>query len=233
MKNILLTSCLVLSVLQPAFADEKLEEIEGLVNLDPNLKLEVVSETSRGNRSKSKYVSTFGLGIIDFAGGYRFDVGRFMDTNSVLGIRFSKGSISYESNSSSYVNNNYNNVRRNDEADITKISVYGKKFFGNSFYVDTQLGYRKIDNESVVTDDGVARNTVRGSEQALVASFSIGNQWHWEDFTLGTDWVGLNAKVADLSGFESDETNPYYDYSNIANEKVNLNLLNFYIGMTF
>lgn len=74
---------------------------------------------------------------------------------------------------------------------------------------------------------------------SLAASFTIGNQWQWENLSIGCDWIGLavplsyevtreNVKVA--SAYSADDMK--YDQQTYLN-RGKLQLLRLYVGYSF
>ena len=95
--------------------------------------------------------------------------------------------------------------------------VYYKQFSGNSFYFKTGLDYTTYERyynygwTNNVPTDGYS---YKGSK--VSASISIGNQWQWENFTLGCDWVGLSAPLTS----ESHDEKYWGDDSNYSQAKL-------------
>lgn len=106
------------------------------------------------------------------------------------------------------------------------IELFYKKFSGNSFYTRFTLFYRDMnidkDEDSDDDTDYVFRDIGGG--------FSIGNQWQWENFTIGCDWIGVNTRLVTLyyEDTKSSEvlfsTNGYF---------FTFNVVNLYIGYSF
>jgi hypothetical protein len=70
-----------------------------------------------------------------------------------------------------------------------------KEFFGNSFYlrggvVATRFQYNG-DLNFIFRTPGP-----QFSGQMLSAKVSVGNQWQWQRFNLGCDWIGLSNVLA-------------------------------------
>jgi len=110
------------------------------------------------------------------------------------------------------------------------ITLSLKKFTSNSFYIKPALYHRtqttiksgiKAYNSS--TDSWVveSRNTADYTDVGL--SFAIGNQWQWENFTLGCNWVGISKSLTTL------DKNGYLPQSDLDSASA----LNFYMGATF
>jgi hypothetical protein len=77
------------------------------------------------------------------------------------------------------------------------------------------------------------RRAFEGSSTA--ASFSLGNQWQWENFTLGCDWIGyttpLGSKVESQS--YASATSPDYERARLEEDKSYYLKESFYHGLRF
>ena len=107
----------------------------------------------------------------------------------------------------------------------TVYSMDVKIFTGNSFYVKPGIYYRKqtdvlswIYNSSA---DNWAANE-KAEIEDIGINFRIGNQWQWDNFTLGCDWIGLSRTVSKLS-----------ETGNTEDLEVSGAALNFYLGLSF
>lgn len=147
---------------------------------------------SEFHRRDKKFQLTFtllggGLGTIGGA-----NAGYFLSPNQLFGIRWEKHE---------YLNVSY-------FSGVTKsYGIYGKTFFGNSFYVNYGLSknysefrlkkarysLRDLLTNNVSRDLTYIRNE-KWEHSGI--DLSIGNQWQWEHFTLGADWVGFYQSFA-------------------------------------
>lgn len=66
--------------------------------------------------------------------------------------------------------------------------VHYKQFVGNSFYFNAGLDYRKIDYKYESYNNS---NTETFIGESSGISAAIGNQWVFNRFTIGCDWVGF------------------------------------------
>lgn len=100
------------------------------------------------------------------------------------------------------------------------LTTYYKYYFGNSFYLKPGLYYK--DQETTITND-ISSSTVIENLSAVGLDLRIGNQWQWEHFSFGIDWVGQSVDFHNFSinRRQRKETNSFF----IA--------LNIYIGVTF
>lgn len=113
-----------------------------------------------------------------------------------------------------------------DQFEGNAVSFGAKKFVGNSFYVDSSLFYysAKYTDKNAYDSNFSPIGTQITEFKRAGAMIKIGNQWQWENFTLGTDWIGYGSQIADLGskGNRLDREDKSY-----------FTLLNFYIGMSY
>jgi hypothetical protein len=99
-----------------------------------------------------------------------------------------------------------------------------KKFESNSFYYKPEIYSR---TQEFVHSTSSNSTELFSKETAFIndigVSFKIGNQWQWESFTLGCDWIGITRSMT-----ASKISSNIYSY-----EKNSTTLLNFYMGASF
>ena len=120
------------------------------------------------------------------------------------------------------------------------VGIHAKKFMSNSFYINGGIDYTtmKYDNDYIFTTSSI--KDAYGFEANMIsASFVIGNQWQWDTFTLGCDWVGMTLPIS------HNVTSEYADTSYSTAKRYNKEdqdtllvngspqLLRFYVGATF
>lgn len=166
------------------------------------LSLSVLASESSTNRQNKRFqiVASYGgdysSGAVGVFGGY------FLDRDKLLGVGISKYSSSF--------------------VEGTGIQVLYKSYVGNSFYWQPTLSYR---NAGHVDDDffGLGERTRTDDFRDLSLGFKIGNQWQWDSFTLGCDWVGISGVFSNLGGSKKES---YSSDSHVT-------LLNLYLGVSF
>lgn len=129
-----------------------------------------------------------------------------------------------------YANQNGTN---GDHATKMRSLTLGYRYFpGNSFNMMPTVYYRRSNSVSYNTAffSGTPTRSTLIYEDVGVG-FRIGNEWQWDNFTLGTDWFGINAKVIQINK-EKHNDNGDFDLFNIE-EDVTITMLSFYIGYTF
>ncbi len=200
--------------------------------VDPPSDEAVVRDSSafhRMNKSYSiNYIAT-GLGPVLF-GNTGLSLGFFIDHKSEVDLEFITGRI----RNSSYTTSD-------SEVKTNSFGLHYKRFNGNSFYYRTGVDYRYVDYSYTYRDFSntttiIEKNVFKGS--ALTATFAIGNQWQWENFTLGCDWIGIALPFA--SQVDSESTtgttpNPtaLKDEQDAFLKKSAALFLRFYLGASF
>ena len=190
----------------------------------------IVENSSAYHRMNKKYAITVmpvGFGPISGLDS-GINVGYFLDRKSIVYLRYNNlvkgmecsGSLSCSDSGSSY-------------------GVSYKRFFGNSFYIEAGIDQREV-SYSETQSDIVAGNywfNFKGS--STVASLVIGNQWQWQNFTIGCDWVGIGIPVAHTITSENDSGDNVWSSSD-RSDRENLYVtggvamaLRFYLGASF
>lgn len=104
------------------------------------------------------------------------------------------------------------------------LNVGVKSFNGNSFYFEPSVYYRKQKVvQETTTVNSVLISSKSGDITDIGVSIRIGNQWQWDSFTIGCDWIGLTQSLSDL------DSNGNLD----SDEYGSLSLLNLYLGASF
>lgn len=177
MKLLGLTSFLLLSQIALATTSENVIVIER-----PKAVYQDSSEYNRMNKQYLLSLQAFGINPTGMAGG-GLTAGMYLDRNSIL---FAE--VTNNANQSTFFGSDYN-------IKGTSVGVHYKRFVGNSFYVRAGADYRTVDYKykysSFVSSNFDSESSFIG--ESLAASLVIGNQWQWENFTLGCDWIGVTA----------------------------------------
>lgn len=161
------------------------------------LEKELVLKPSEENRDKKKFQTTIGFGYDYSALVSQLNLGAFISQNDLVSLRY--GFVDKEKLRSSQVFQQQN------------ISLQHKKFKGNSFYLAQELAYLK--KATIPEDSSIDEKFTKVSY-----GLRIGNQWQWQNYTMGFDWVGVGASFWTLSG---------------SGDNFNISLLNFYLGASF
>lgn len=234
MKNLIPFMCLsVLSLF--SFA----EEVKTSGNKEYNIVDQpeaIYKNSSEHMRIDKKYQVNgylFGIGP-NIASTTGVEAGLFLDKDSLLLAQITQGNSRY--NYSSSYGSDY-------KFDTTSVGVHYKKFVSNSFYVKLGGDYRTADYSykyrSSLGSNYDTDRSFKGTSTAI--TFQIGNQWQWENFTIGCDWVGYTMPV--LSNISSENVTSPSDYAydlkrnqeeqDTLVKNGHLNLLRFYLGLSF
>ena len=94
----------------------------------------------------------------------------------------------------------------------SRLGVYDKIFFGNSFYLKGGLEASHV-HYKVNHYPLWASNSVQTADVDLFSVFlGLGNHWQKEHFTIGCDWVGAVIPFANANYTEKDEGGtPYWN----------------------
>lgn len=187
----------------------------------------VLQNSSAHNRMDKKYVAwaqlvSIGPYVVNRSG---LAFGYYLNRNNVLFLDITGGSDESD--------NDYNDGYDVDEESI---GFHWKHFNGNSFYFNAGMDFRKI---NYVYTNSWSPVDSRFKATAANVSFSIGNQWQWDNFTLGCDWLGLTYPLfRDISESKITTADSYYkerfeDEKDDYTKKVSGKLLSFYLGYSF
>lgn len=185
----------------------------------------LMEDTSEANRVGKSYLLTaqvLGSAVspVPSAG---VNAGIYIDRNSLIEAQFSHGTVSYLF----------------FDIEATTFGVNYKHFFSNSFYARMGGAYRKILLKNAWFLFSNRTISEVGSVESLAADLAIGNQWQWQNFTLGCDWIGYMAPIATLSkkydpyGATGQDLKDLDDsWDRLANVG-SFQLLRFYLGASF
>lgn len=150
------------------------------------------------------------------------NAGLYIDRNSIVQLEYSKGTLPYVF----------------FDLHATTFGANYKHFYGNSFYTKVGIDYRNI---SVSTNDFFLTKEQEnvGTAETVVGNLAIGNQWQWNNFTMGCDWIGINPQIAvlrahyDTTGMNEEDRNDIdYSWNKLA-KVTSWQLLRFYLGASF
>lgn len=139
------------------------------------------------------------------------------------------------------------------DASETKTQSFGahfKHFVGNSFYYRAGIDHSIVKHYAIYSRSTTSINGVVTSQEEASGRFEgtmtgatlvIGNQWQWENFTLGCDWVGITQPLVSQISSQSVKN---MTYTPDASEKLQSDqqsllkgtlphLVRFYLGATF
>lgn len=128
---------------------------------------------STKNREDRNLQLALGPGIEFGIPTFSYNLSYFINSNKVINLRYSD-------------RNNYNSDGGYQDQSAFKLGV--KIFAGNSFFYQPNISYRDI---SHIT-------TAEYNYKDIMVGVRIGNEWLWDNFTLGIDWLGFNQHVAKI-----------------------------------
>lgn len=181
------------------------------------------SEHNRMNKTWTMQYQLFGSGPNGTAEGAGI-IGYHLNRNSVVQIEVGSGGSSSPTI-----------FLGNVEYSGSTVGVHYKHFFGNSFYVKTGIDYRSVKFE-YQSAFSTSRESFEGT--SVGAGFVIGNQWQWENFTLGCDWIGISVPFASTitseqaASWDFDNTSLRDDQERYLHNAY-AQALRFYVGYTF
>jgi hypothetical protein len=197
----------------------------------------VEADSSENNRMNKTYIfdaQLLGSGpnVISSQG---LSAGYFLNRNMIVSIEATTGTRDNDSFLFSTSSDSYN-IRGNS------VGVHFKHFVGNSFYYRTGIDYRSLKYKYDYTSSFSPANNVHRSfdGKSFGVTFAIGNQWQFENFNIGCDWIGFTVPLSKSISNES-VTSPSatYDNEQLADDEktyiknTSATLLRFYLGATF
>lgn len=198
-------------------------------------------QSSEALRQNQNYMLTVQLGGMgpSYVSSTGIEFAFYHNPNILWGLEVTGGKNSVSGNSNGLYGDTNLNAAINTQA--KSLGVFGKFFLGNTFYIRGGLDFRSATYSFVYNDTANSTQTSYGfNGNSSVATVLIGNQWQWENFTLGCDWVGLGLPLTSSLSNEyytsNDPTQNYSDFSNreqIFVKGGTLNLLRFYLGASF
>lgn len=187
------------------------------------------SAFNRMNKNYSLTYMAFGIGP-SRSGSIGLTLGVFLSRNSQIDFEVVSGRPLWT------------NWYTWSEYDIKTSSagIHYKHFLGNSFYFRVGADYRKVNyrhtSRDIFTNEIQTENRFEGD--SITGTILIGNQWQWENFTLGCDWFGYALPVTSSVHSES-VTGPYANNRYLEEDKDWLLKkaigvgLRFYLGASF
>ncbi len=175
-------------------------------SITPHYDEPFIEGNSSENRRNRSLQLTLGPGIEFDIPIFSYTVGYFLKPNAVITARYSERH-GYSGDSG--------------HKGLTAVKVGYKKFAGNSFFYQPSAYFRKA---SHIT-------TVQYKYEDLGLGFRIGNEWQWENFTLGIDWLGVNRHIVKLD--ESVNPPGLVPSSIDIDKNFTFDFVGLYVGYTF
>lgn len=190
------------------------------------------SSSSHNRRDKSFQITTQLAGIgPSLQPALGLQLGKFLRPDQLLFLEVTAGATT---SGSAYFNSG-------SQVKSGSFGVHYKRYASNSFYWRSGVDLRKFEYKYFYDSiNGPAYDVTREFDgTSLAFNFQIGNQWQWQNFTLGCDWVGISVPVQ--SDIKNDYVSSPYAYDSEdqkedikrAIKEPNINLVRFYIGASF
>lgn len=183
-----------------------------------------IKQDAENNSSTKKWEIdgiVYGSGNDLFSYSYGVNVGKYLNNDSLillnlLGQTTYRGAYAFGLHYKKFLSKTFYIQAGVDQSQL----VYSSDFYSYSFY-------------SVV-------GRVNYSANVTQATFAIGNQWYWDNFTLGCSWIGtiqnLSSTVFNESFTGSGTASDISSFKNYRDERLRApmaQVLRFYIGYTF
>lgn len=156
--------------------------------------------------------------------GYGLRAGYYISPDSLVGLSYSFAKL--ETN--------------NAVSESLLFEVTYKRFFTNSFYMDAGFASDAIGVTYQVRSSANAYEKVESSGELkrLGLVLHMGNQWQWNHFTLGCDWVGHHLPLQRSESFKPSAGGNPEDEDRQKDEvrkkvRSTLQLARFYVGISF
>lgn len=201
--------------------------------------IEDSSEFHRLNKSISATVSLTGIGP-GFSAGTGLAIAKHLSPNQQVLVDLRSGNSPAQRTVK--VSSGSASVTSESSTKTQGFGIHYKQFASNSFYFKTGIDHNIVDYSFNMPSLGGGfdyQSSFNGS--ATMASFVIGNQWQWENFTLGCDWVGYSAGLSQnvssskisASATNLEKQDFQDDQDRLLGKVGSLTLLRFFIGGSF
>jgi hypothetical protein len=170
---------------------------------------------------------------VGIAPGMAFSMGGnfgwYIDTDSVVQIEITIGNSSYG-----------DPFFERKTIRVGTLGAVYKEFVGNSFYLAGGGLYKTVEfgwEKDELFQIGDSRGSFKGN--SIMATFAIGNQWQWDGFTMGCDWVGIAAPLYSKTTSTDRTDLATEDYGKLDDEEqrqlkdIQLYGLRLYVGASF
>lgn len=204
-------------------------------------KSEVIEQDSSAHhRVDKKYqvvAQLTGVGP-SLTGGQGIQAGYHLERNKLVLVEFTSGSLTSTATASSSLSTDTSGSKYDIKSQ--SFGVHYKQFTGNSFYWRAGADYRTLKYKYTFSSTGFADDTRDFDGTSLAANFQIGNQWQWQNFTLGCDWIGYALPLtSQVSNDKVVSSTPTYDRDRLNEDSKllvkngHITLLRFYLGASF
>jgi hypothetical protein len=167
------------------------------------------------NRESKKFQLAIGMLGHEYIGtnAITLSAGYFLDPQSILLVRYS--------------NLNGRGLDDDDSATLRAVTLGYRRFVANSFNLTPSVYYKRTTQKDNFTWFTTTSKTEVYEDIGI--GFRIGNEWQWENFTLGCDWFGINRTMKVLNEKNVDDNWELFD----TNSKYSFTIASFYLGYSF
>jgi hypothetical protein len=200
---------------------------------------------SAAERQGKTYEAVFELfgAATPLNGGSGLTGGKYLDSDTLVELNIAAASAS-KTDSSSFSPSPDDFITDDTRTEGTSrlISVRYKQFVNNSFYWYAggadRMTHATLYDDSDLSGDNLTPIATYDTHDIGVTG-AIGNQWQWENFTLGCDWIGFYAPLVKLkndvsngSGLTSSNASTRDSFQK-ALTTTTVQALRFYLGASF
>ncbi len=207
---------------------------------------EEIRSSSTRNRLNKNWMTTGSIMAMGPAGtaGVGVNIGFFLTENSLLQIEISGGETNENDDDFIFDTWKEKTVKKGYAA-----GLHYKYFTGNSFYIKAGANYRSFSFSETDTytpwmifgspqEPIVASRSFKG--ESVAAALGLGNQWQFENFTLGCNWFEVSLPISSrIYDEELSANSTETDRKRNRDDKrlyvtgVGFTALNFYLGASF
>lgn len=175
------------------------------------------AKTSMVNRMSLKYQMTAGfIGREYIENPLTFSLGYYLDSSNIITLRYS--------------NFNGSDVDNKAAIKLRAVTLGYRHFVGNSFNYMPTIYYRRNTIDYKNEGQFVIFGPSNLIYEDIGAGIRLGNEWQWENFTMGCDWFGVNRTVIELN--YKQQSAGILDELNFEKQWT-LTLFSFYLGYSF
>ena len=105
-----------------------------------------------------------------------------------------------------------------------------RRFVGNSFNVMATIYYKRNTADFYKEGNTLSHGTTNLLYEDIGTGIRVGNEWQWENFTMGCDWFGLNLTSVKIN-LKEKGLGPIETHAPM--KGLTMTLLSFYLGYSF
>ena len=176
-------------------------------------------DSSLGNRQDKKFQVTAGMGGEYSMVGYTLSGGYFINPSEVITFRYAR-----------ITQNEEIETTTNELETLRSYTLGYKRFLGNSFNIQPTFYYRKSALDFIKEGTVKSIGTPNLIYDDIGIGLRIGNEWQWDNFVMGVDWIGINQTIYKINSKTKWEGSPQ---SLFFKKETTLVSTSFYLGLSF